>query len=57
MKRIPAGSTVLKVVDILDFEASLVPELFDALRNRNHRVIFLVNKMDALPIYDSGEAL
>ncbi|CAE7390125.1 yqeH, partial [Symbiodinium necroappetens] len=41
-------SEVLMVVDLLDFESSLVPELFDACRNRRFPVIVVVNKVDCL---------
>ncbi|CAJ1337610.1 unnamed protein product [Effrenium voratum] len=36
------------LVDLLDFESSLVPELFDACRNRQFPVIVVVNKVDCL---------
>jgi len=45
------------LVDILDFEASVVPELFDACRNRKFPVIFLVNKVDCLPLRSRSKAL
>ena len=44
------GSLVLMVVDIVDFESSLVPELFDACRNRRFPVLFIVNKVDCLGV-------
>ena len=50
-KRIEKGSVVLKVVDVMDFESSLVPELFQVCRNKQLKVIFLVNKCDVLPLY------
>eukprot|EP00928_Gymnodinium_smaydae_P063155 TRINITY_DN46825_c0_g1_i1.p1 TRINITY_DN46825_c0_g1~~TRINITY_DN46825_c0_g1_i1.p1 ORF type:complete len:711 (+),score=150.98 TRINITY_DN46825_c0_g1_i1:58-2133(+) len=49
VRRMRKGSLVLMVIDILDFESSLVPELFDACRNRQFPVIFVVNKVDCLP--------
>lgn len=48
VRRIRKGSVVLMVVDILDFESSLVPELFDGCRNRKFPVIIIVNKVDCL---------
>jgi len=49
VRRMRKGSIVLKIVDITDFESSLVPELFDACRQRQFPVILVVNKVDALP--------
>ncbi|CAK9035280.1 unnamed protein product [Durusdinium trenchii] len=48
VRRIRKGSIVLMIVDILDFESSLVPELFDGCRNRQFPVIVIVNKVDCL---------
>ncbi|CAE7801285.1 yqeH [Symbiodinium sp. CCMP2456] len=48
VRRMRKGSIVLMVVDLLDFESSLVPELFDACRNRRFPVIVVVNKVDCL---------
>merc|ERR1719277_1013678 len=50
VRRMRKGSLVLMVIDILDFESSLVPELFDACRNRQLPVLFVVNKVDCLPL-------
>ena len=50
LKRIPENAIVIKVVDVLDFEASLIPELFDALSNRKIPVLTVLNKMDCLPV-------
>lgn len=51
------GSLVLMLVDILDFESSLVPELFDACRNRQFPVLIIVNKIDCLPHKKRDNAL
>ena len=50
IRRMRKNSVVLMVIDIIDFEASVVPELFDACRTRRFPVIFLVNKVDCLPL-------
>eukprot|EP00927_Polykrikos_kofoidii_P060698 TRINITY_DN55623_c0_g1_i1.p1 TRINITY_DN55623_c0_g1~~TRINITY_DN55623_c0_g1_i1.p1 ORF type:complete len:793 (-),score=99.86 TRINITY_DN55623_c0_g1_i1:69-2447(-) len=49
VRRIRKGSVVLMVVDVLDFEASMVPELYDACRQKRLPVICIVNKTDCLP--------
>mmetsp|Transcript_114136 Transcript_114136/g.261955 ORF Transcript_114136/g.261955 Transcript_114136/m.261955 type:complete len:620 (+) Transcript_114136:15-1874(+) len=48
-QRIRKESLVLMVVDVLDFESSVVPELFMACRQKLLQVIFLINKIDLLP--------
>ena len=50
VSRIPQDSLILKIVDVLDFESSLAPKLFEALKQRGLQVIFAVNKCDALPV-------
>ena len=50
VSRIPQDSIILNIVDILDFESSLAPKLFEALRQRGLPVVFAVNKCDALPV-------
>ena len=49
VKFIKKGSIVLHIVDLLDFEASLVPELFLGCRQKELPSIFLINKIDLLP--------
>ncbi|CAD7972640.1 unnamed protein product [Amoebophrya sp. A25] len=49
VSRIRPNSVVLQVVDLLDFEASLCPELYIACRNKQCSVLFVVNKIDCLP--------
>lgn len=50
VRRMRRHSLVLMIIDVMDFESSVVPELFDACRNRKFPVIFLVNKVDCLPL-------
>jgi len=57
VRRLRKGSLVLMVIDILDFESSLVPEFFDACRQRNLPVIFVINKVDCLPENKHGKRL
>ena len=49
VKRVKKGSLVLNIIDILDLESTMIPECFEALRNKQLDVLFLVNKIDALP--------
>ena len=48
--RVKKDSVVIKVVDVLDFETSLVPELYEAFSRRGIKVITVLNKMDCLPM-------
>ena len=50
VKSMKKESVVLKIVDILDFESSLVPELYEALSRRSIPVITVLNKIDCLPL-------
>jgi ribosome biogenesis GTPase A len=50
--RIPKESIIIKVVDILDFETSIVPEMYETLKRRGFKIITVINKMDCLPIED-----
>mmetsp|Transcript_140658 Transcript_140658/g.448564 ORF Transcript_140658/g.448564 Transcript_140658/m.448564 type:complete len:620 (+) Transcript_140658:76-1935(+) len=49
VRRLRRESLILMVIDIMDFESSLVPELFDACRNKQLPIIFVINKVDCLP--------
>ena len=40
----------INIVDILDFETSIVPELYEGLAQRKIPVVTVLNKMDCLPI-------
>lgn len=57
VRRMRKGSLVLMLIDILDFESSLVPELFDACRNKRLQVLFVVNKVDCLPQSSANKGL
>lgn len=37
------------VVDMANFEASLIPELFEHINKKKHRLLIIANKIDALP--------
>jgi len=52
--QIPQNSIVIHTIDVLDVEASIVPEFFEAFAKRNIPVITVVNKMDCLPVAGSG---
>ena len=40
---------MLYVLDITNFEGSQIEEIYDLINNKRHRVIVVVNKIDALP--------
>jgi ribosome biogenesis GTPase A len=42
-------SIVIKVMDITNFEGSLIDEFFEEVNAKKHRLILVVNKIDALP--------
>ena len=42
-------SIIIYVCDFANFEASLVPEIFDQIVKDKHRVIIVANKLDSLP--------
>lgn len=50
ISKLKPGSIILHVVDLMDFESSLVPELFIACRNKQLPVLFVLNKADCLPV-------
>ncbi|KAF4651172.1 nitric oxide associated protein 1 [Perkinsus olseni] len=52
VKSIRKDSLVLMLVDILDFESSIVPELFESCRQKNLQVMFVINKIDGIPFYE-----
>ena len=47
--KIYGRSIVLYVLDITNFEGSQIEEIYDLINNKRHRVIVVVNKIDALP--------
>ena len=42
-------SIMIMVVDIMDFEATSVPELYEAARKKKCHLVIVANKIDALP--------
>eukprot|EP00371_Babesia_bovis_P000560 XP_001609207.1 hypothetical protein [Babesia bovis T2Bo] len=49
MTRIKSDGLVFFVVDITNVEATALPELYIALRNKSIEVIWVINKVDVLP--------
>ncbi|GFE55282.1 GTPases ISS related protein [Babesia ovis] len=49
VRRIKSEGLVLYLVDITNIEATALPELYIALRNKSMEVIWIVNKVDVLP--------
>lgn len=49
LPKIYSRSIILYVCDVANFEASIVPEVFEMIEKENHRVIIVANKIDALP--------
>ena len=42
-------SIVIKVIDMANFEGSQIPELYDHVNMKKHKLIIVANKIDALP--------
>ena len=49
LPKIYARSIILYVCDASNFEASVVPEVFEMVEKERHRLIVVTNKIDALP--------
>ena len=49
LPKIYARSIIVYVCDVANFEASIVPEVFEKIEKEHHRVIIVANKIDALP--------
>ena len=49
LPKIYARSIIIYVCDVANFEASIVPEVFEMIEQDRHRVIVVANKIDALP--------
>lgn len=49
LEKIHPRSVILMVVDITNFEGSLIPELLENINKNKHRLLLIVNKIDALP--------
>ncbi|KAL8429459.1 hypothetical protein ACSSS7_006590 [Eimeria intestinalis] len=45
----PKNSIILKIVDICDLELSVVPELFQACREKGLKTLWIINRVDCLP--------
>mmetsp|Transcript_16489 Transcript_16489/g.27998 ORF Transcript_16489/g.27998 Transcript_16489/m.27998 type:complete len:209 (-) Transcript_16489:961-1587(-) len=48
-KQIYSQSIIIYVIDIVNFEGSQIEEIYDLVNNHRHRLILVVNKIDALP--------
>ena len=42
-------SIVIKVIDMANFEGSQIPEIFENVNKKKHKLIIVCNKIDALP--------
>ena len=42
-------SIVIKVIDIVNFEGSQIDEVYKNVNDKKHRLIVVINKIDALP--------
>ena len=42
-------SIVIKVIDMANFEGSQIPEIFENVNQKKHKLIIVCNKIDALP--------
>lgn len=49
VRRIKGDGLVLYLVDLVNIEATVLPELYIAIRNKAMEVIWIVNKVDVLP--------
>lgn len=49
LPKIYSRSIILYVCDAANFEASIVPEVFRMIEKEKHRVVIVLNKIDALP--------
>ena len=42
-------SIIIYVCDLTNFEASIIPEVFEMVEKKRHRLILVANKVDAIP--------
>ena len=49
LPKIYSRSIIVYVVDMTNFEASIVPEIFEMIEQKHHRLIVVANKIDAIP--------
>lgn len=57
VERMYFKSIVIKVIDMANFEGSQIPEIYENVNLKKHRLIILCNKIDALPEGFSVERL
>ena len=50
---VPDNAVVITTVDILDFESSIVPEIFETFSRRGVPVIGVLTKLDCLPVIEA----
>jgi ribosome biogenesis GTPase A len=50
VRNVPGNAIVVMMVDVTDFESSVVPELFEAFSRRGTQCVVALNKMDCLPV-------
>ena len=48
-KQIYSRSIIIYVIDITNFEGSQIEEIYNLINSGKHRVLVVVNKIDALP--------
>lgn len=48
-KQIYSRSIIIYVIDITNFEGSQIEEIYDLINKGKHRVLVVVNKIDAIP--------
>lgn len=48
-KQIYSRSIIIYVIDITNFEGSQIEEIYDLINKGKHRVLIVVNKIDAIP--------
>ena len=49
LPKIYARSIIIYVCDMSNFEASIIPEVFEMIEKNKHRLILVGNKIDAIP--------
>ncbi len=50
-------SIIIKVIDMANFEGSQIPEIYENVNKKKHKLIIVANKIDALPSGFSVERL
>ena len=49
LDKIYPRSVIIMVVDMANFEGSLIPEIFENVNLKKHKLIIVANKIDTLP--------